>query len=170
MNTPTNIWLKMRTSGLKEIDRSLQGIQQQLIRSRLNIVEVLVLQGRYRELRMAKWLVGNVLFPNRLSTNISSKTRSSTFISVFNVKKNQSLWPNLYTSIIQSLETSLENQTPTPLEIDILKQDKKRELIDIILQEFSLLLKELQNSELDAIQLLAKMPIILSDLWRSLRV
>jgi len=160
MNT-ANIWLKMRAAGLREIDRSLEQIEQLLIRSELNIVEVLVLEGRCRELRMARWLIGNV--PHKRSPKVS-KTTSSRLIKVF--KDNQSLWSNLHTFTIQSLG-ELENQTPTPLEIDILKQDKKRELIDIILQEFALLLEELQNSEVDTVQLLAKMPIILSDLWRT---
>jgi hypothetical protein len=152
----------MRTSGLQQIENSLQGIERQLISSPLNVLEVLVLQGRCRELRVAQWFV-NRIYPQDLVINPNSSKQNLT-----KPKKNySSLWARLHASTLESLGKSLENQTPTPLEIDILREDKKRELLITVLQEFELLLAELQNSKLDSVQLLDKMPVILSDLWRS---
>ncbi len=157
------IRLGMRNLGLKQIDIALQSIERQLISSRLNVVEVVTLQGRCRELRMARWLVNRMLYAEDLLTSAIA-----TKVSPIKTNRNyQSLWTRLYESTLKRIEMSLENQTSTPLEIDILKEDKKRELLLIILQELELLLAEVPNSGLDSVQLLAKIPLILSDLWRS---
>lgn len=152
----------MRTSGLKNIDSMLIEIEQQLLSDRLNIIEVLVLEGWERELRAAEWLL-NRIYPQDLL--IATNSSESTFTKP--KKDYASLGAGLYESTLDCLVMSLENQTPTPLEIDILKDDKKRELLTTVLQEFELLVKELQNSQLDPFQLSDKMPLILTDLWQS---
>jgi len=170
----------MGSNELKQIDTALKAIEQQLISSPLNVIEVLVLQGRCRELRAARWLISRVIYPSKdlknpkkISTPTKSKSKSSA-ISSQNYLSYESLYESLYESIVECLGMSLENQTSTPLEIDVLKEDKKRELLFMILQEFGLLLEELQNSQFNAKKseqnlekLLEKIPLILSDLWRS---
>ncbi len=153
------IRLNMRTSGLNQIDKTLEGIERQLISSRLNLLDILTLQGRCRELRAARWLVNRVLYPQ-------DRVKPIKDMVIIN-KNKQSVWGNLHDSCLRSLQTSLENQTLTPLEIDILREDQKRELLITILEEFDLLLEELQSSKLDSMQLSDKMPLFLSDLWRS---
>ncbi|MGI0484406.1 DUF3685 domain-containing protein [Pantanalinema rosaneae CENA516] len=65
------------------------------------------------------------------------------------------------------LSASLLNLTDTPLEIDILREDKKRELLYIILKQLEELLDELRFSQVTPEQLVEKYPIVLQDLWQA---
>lgn len=172
------IRLALRNSGLKQIETTLQAIEQELINSRLNLIEILVLEGRYRELKAAKWLVDQVLYPQKVVSDktVNSKSKNNSKSNPNNNPKSdevissnisQSPWEKLSQAVLLSIELSLKNQTSTPLEIDILKEDKKRQLLQIILQEFELLLGELQKSQLSTEQLAEKIPLVLNDLWRS---
>jgi hypothetical protein len=73
----------------------------------------------------------------------------------------------IFDRIAAKLQSSLENLTPTPLEIDILRQEKKRELFYLILRQFEGLLDELRFSQVTVAQLPAKQSTILQDLWTS---
>jgi DNA-binding NarL/FixJ family response regulator len=74
----------------------------------------------------------------------------------------------LFDSISTRLQTSLENLTETPLETDILREDKKRELFYLILRKIEDLLGELTYSQVQAVQLQPKQPDILQDLWQAI--
>ena len=73
----------------------------------------------------------------------------------------------LFDRIAAKLQSGLENLTNTPLEIDILRQEKKRELFYLILRQFEGLLDELRFSQVTIEQLAAKEQTILQDLWAS---
>jgi hypothetical protein len=60
----------------------------------------------------------------------------------------------------------LENYTETPLEIDILRPDKRQELCLIVLKRFEQLLDELRSSQVERPQLQRQCPQILQDLWQ----
>lgn len=154
---PATFRQKIRTAGLKEIDKTLQGIEQRLISCRLGLVEVLVLEGRCRELRAARWLLSQVLYPQVL-------IRERAIANPPN--RQRGLWQQLEYLTRQAMSISLENLTPTPLEIDILNPDSKMELLEIILQELKLAIADLENSQVSNIQLLDKVPTILRDLWQ----
>jgi len=65
------------------------------------------------------------------------------------------------------LESELKNLTQTPLEIDILRTEKKRELLYIVLRKVEELLTELQVSQVQPSQLIDKRSVILQDLWQA---
>jgi DNA-binding NarL/FixJ family response regulator len=74
----------------------------------------------------------------------------------------------LFDSISTKLQNSLENLTETPLEIDVLREDKKRELLYLVLRKIEELLGELTYSQVQAVQLNQKQPDILQDLWQAI--
>jgi len=78
----------------------------------------------------------------------------------------RSIQASLFDSTSSKLQARLYNLTDIPLEIDILRDDKKRELLYIILRRFETLLDELRFSQIspEAIQL--RRSEILQDLWQ----
>ncbi|MEG4205439.1 DUF3685 domain-containing protein [Microcoleus sp. Pol7_A1] len=74
---------------------------------------------------------------------------------------------SLFDSAAAKLELDLVNLTGLPLEIDILRSTKKRELMSSILRKLQDLLEELRFSQVQQTQLSQKMPAILRDLWEA---
>ncbi|MEM8805390.1 MAG: DUF3685 domain-containing protein [Cyanobacteria bacterium P01_G01_bin.38] len=73
----------------------------------------------------------------------------------------------IFETIFSKLQTNLENTCPFPLEIDILRTEKKRELFYIILRKLEDLLDDLRQSHIQPGQLPEKTPKLLNDLWFS---
>jgi hypothetical protein len=71
------------------------------------------------------------------------------------------------TRLAAKLQFDLVNLTGLPLEIDILRSTKKRELMSSILRKLQDLLEELRFSQVQQTQLSQKMPAILRDLWEA---
>ena len=74
---------------------------------------------------------------------------------------------SLFESAAAKLQFDLVNLTAVPLEIDILRSTKKRELISSILRKLQDLLEELRLGQVQPTQLSQKMPTILRDLWEA---
>jgi len=74
---------------------------------------------------------------------------------------------SLFDSVAAKLQFDWVNLTGVPLEIDILRSTKKRELISSILRKLRDLLEELRFSQVQPTQLSEKMPAILRDLWEA---
>jgi DNA-binding NarL/FixJ family response regulator len=72
----------------------------------------------------------------------------------------------LFDAIAAKLQSSLQNQTSVPLEIDILREEKKRELLYLVLRKLEELLDELRFSQVQPGQLEEKRSPILQDLWQ----
>ena len=67
--------------------------------------------------------------------------------------------------VFAKLQTGLENRSAVPLEIDILRLDKRRELLFTVLRQLETLVNELRQTPIPPGQLPEKAPQILSDLW-----
>lgn len=177
-----------RVSGLNQIDTALARVQTYLESKNLSQLEAMILQGRHRELRAVRWLVGQVLFPshknlaktarameNRVSphsdTSIPSTANTATntaIASSLSDHKNSAILQSyLFDATLAKLQTNLQNLTGIPLEIDILKSEKKRELIYIILRQFEEVLNDLRFAEIPEDQLPSKQVMILSQLWET---
>ena len=74
---------------------------------------------------------------------------------------------SLFDSVAAKLQLDLVNLTGVPLEIDILRSTKQRELMISILRKLRELLEELRFSQVQPTQLSEKMPAILRDLWEA---
>lgn len=73
----------------------------------------------------------------------------------------------LFASCVTKLQFPLENVTDTPLEIDILREQKKRELLYLILQKLAKQLDELRVSQIEISQLSGVKSTLIGDLWQA---
>lgn len=98
-----------------------------------------------------------------LSTTMSTTTAQSLEQSI----RARSVQGLLFDTALSKFQTSLINQTEAPLEIDILREDKKRELFYLILRKLEDALDELRYSQVQPDQLRDKRSPILIDLWQA---
>jgi DNA-binding NarL/FixJ family response regulator len=162
-----------------------------------SILDGVVLSGRRRELLAARWIVSQLLFEgkgekafgtkqkafgrkqraegrgekeeirgeNLLNNSQSQLANSQVSAESLVVATN---WQgSLFDSAAGKLQFDLVNLTGLPLEIDILRSTKKRELMSSILRKLKDLLEELRFSQVQQTQLSQKMPAILRDLWEA---
>jgi DNA-binding NarL/FixJ family response regulator len=162
-----------------------------------SILDGVVLSGRRRELLAARWIVSQLLFEgkgekeegrkqkafgrkqrgegraekeeirgeNLLNNSQSQLANSQVSAESLMVATN---WQgSLFDSAAAKLQFDLVNLTGLPLEIDILRSTKKRELMSSILRKLKDLLEELRFSKVQQTQLSQKMPAILRDLWEA---
>ena len=162
-----------------------------------SILDGVVLSGRRRELLAARWIVSQLLFEgkgekeegrkqkafgrkqrgegrgekeeirgeNLLNNSQSQLANSQVSPESLVVATN---WQgSLFDSAAAKLQFDLVNLTGLPLEIDILRSTKKRELMSSILRKLKDLLEELRFSQVQQTQLSQKMPAILRDLWEA---
>ncbi|WP_392481957.1 DUF3685 domain-containing protein [Nostoc sp. C110] len=167
----------LRLSGIAYIDVTLAAVTAQLQVPGLAVLDRAVLAGQRRELLAARWLLNRLL--------VSSQERQEEDIPVADgppftpslssaIQPRQTVLPllslgtvqfNLFASCITKLQFPLRNVTDVPLEIDIFREDKKRELLYLILQKLTEQLDELRASQLDVNQLYEVKNILLRDLW-----
>ncbi|NJO43326.1 MAG: DUF3685 domain-containing protein [Cyanobacteria bacterium RU_5_0] len=76
----------------------------------------------------------------------------------------------MFEALLSKLQTSLANETEIPMETDILREDKKRELLYLILRKLEDLLNELRYSQVQPDQLSAKRSALLLDLWEAVTI
>ncbi|MDZ7956480.1 MAG: DUF3685 domain-containing protein [Aulosira sp. DedQUE10] len=174
-----------RLSGIAYIEATLKSVKDQLQVPGLPVMDQAILAGRRRELLAARWLLNQLLaapqerqqqrvipssvqLPPAISTpnnaiatsNLPQVQDSSPLLSP------RTLQSNLFASCITKLQFSLENVTDVPLEIDILRTDKKRELLYLILQKLAKQLDEIRISEISINQLYDFKNVLIHDLWQ----
>ncbi|MEG4280608.1 DUF3685 domain-containing protein [Microcoleus sp. MON1_C1] len=184
-------------SGLREIDATLAVVQADLqdIRAAYptdlpSILDGVVLSGRRRELLAARWIVSQLLFEGKgekaegrrqraegrgekeeiRSENLLNNSQSqlaNSQVSAASLVVATNWQGSLFDSVAAKLQFELVNLTGLPLEIDILRSPKKRELMSSILRKLKDLLEELRFSQVQQTQLSQKMPAILGDLWEA---
>ncbi|OUL30594.1 regulator [Nostoc sp. RF31YmG] len=178
----------LRLSGITYIEATLRSVMAQLQLPGLPVMDRAILAGRQRELLAARWLLNRMLalpqerhqeqqqfmpaFVELLPPTIPSP---STAIATSDLQQLQnsppllsprSLQSNLFAACITKLQYPLENVTDIPLEIDILREDKKRELLYLILQKLAQQLDELRVAQIPINHLYDLKNPILHDLWQ----
>lgn len=175
----------LHTSGMGYIDAALQQVTAQLQIPGLPILERAVLAGRRRELLASRWLLNQLLIlpqeqqqpltptvsqpqpiipPPTPSITTTDSQRALTSPPLLSPRALQS---NLFASCINKLQYPLKNVSSSVLEIDILREDRKRELIYLILQKLAQQLDALRNAQITINQLPDLQPVILHDLWQA---
>jgi DNA-binding NarL/FixJ family response regulator len=172
----------VRLSGINYINTTLTAVTAQLKIPGLPLLDKAILAGQRRELLAARWLVNYLLAapqeeqPIQPAQPLPSPNYPNNAISPLNSQQMPTFLPPLlspralqstvFTSCVTKLQFPLENITDIPLEIDIFREEKKRELLYIILQKLSQELDDLRNIEvkLNLIQDLKNK--ILIDLWQ----
>ncbi len=173
------------SSGNSYINTSLTKVKAKLQVPGMPILDRAFLTGKQRELFAARWLLKRLLAPSsmaqetRRKNNISSSTSpldllassatttysQSKTISTPSLLSPRALQSILFSSCINKLQFSLQNVTDTPLEIDIFREAKKRELLYLILQKFANILDELRFAKIAITRLPELKNKILRDLW-----
>jgi hypothetical protein len=181
----------LRISGLRQIDRALRGVKMHLDDAGTSIwddIERIVLEGRQRELRAARWLASHLLrstLKSSLSANsgiasgstpksndytqaaFESTESTASAASEARLLRAKLLQAEIFDRTAAKLQPGLSNLTSVPLEIDILKEEQKRQLLMIILRHFEDLLVELRLSQVQPQQLSEQQAKILHDLWQA---
>ncbi|WP_448270334.1 DUF3685 domain-containing protein [Nostoc sp. DSM 114159] len=169
----------LRLSGIANIHATLAAVTAQLQTPGLPVLDRAILAGQRRELLAARWLLNRLL--------VSSQERQEEQIPLADeppltpllsgvIQQRQTVSPllspgtlqsALFTSCTTKLQFSLRNVTDIPLEIDIFREDKKRELLYLILQKIAEQLDELRTSQIEINQLYELKNTLLCDLWQA---
>jgi DNA-binding NarL/FixJ family response regulator len=169
-NKTGNLRDRLRLASLDRIETTLTKLNNNLNLERLSGLDRLILTGRKRELKTARWLVKRLFPPPIIDSSQLNLDNSNILISLppqTEFISSKILSQTLFERIASKLQSRLENFTSNPLEIDILRQEKKRELFYLILRQFEGLLDELRFSQVTIEQLSGKQSTILQDLWAS---
>ncbi|BAU13424.1 response regulator receiver domain protein [Leptolyngbya sp. NIES-3755] len=164
-----------RLSGLSQIEAALNEIEAQLRSGNLSTLDRLFLTGRKRELKAARWLVQKALPSEEIRPNPRAIVPVESAVTVPEPSEivpeapQPKAWQGeILDQIAEKLQSNLDNLTNIPLEIDILRSEKKRELFFIILRQLEELLDELRFSQIQPDQFVAKQSDVLRDLWQAI--
>ncbi|MEH2247253.1 DUF3685 domain-containing protein [Nostoc sp.] len=169
----------LRLSGIGYIDATLATVTAQLQVPGLPALDRAILVGQRRELLATRWLLDRLL--------VSAQERQEADILVADqllltpllssaIQQRQTVSPllspgtlqsALFASCVTKLQFPLLNVTDVPLEIDIFREDKKRELLYLILQKLAQQLDELRASQIEINQLYEVKIPLLRDLWQA---
>lgn len=161
--------------GLQQIQEEIINIEDYIQEKNLSVGDILYWQGRKRELKLAKWLVGQFIpnypdfVPNFALESEPEDSRnnndSSTDFSEQIVLSNN--LNNIYDLTLAKIKGSVKNTTDKLYSIDILKESKKQELLIVILQEWITAIKNFHNLDLEKKELAEKINIFIKDLWQN---
>jgi DNA-binding NarL/FixJ family response regulator len=173
---------RVRQSGLAQIEAAIADINAQLQNPTLSPLEQLFLTGRRRELRASRWLVNRLLSTPSLTASASlppqpppspppapspSSAPPAALVPQPQTTAIRSIQASLWDTTFAKLQLGLRNLTDSPLEIDILRDDRKRDLLEIVLRQVEAVVTDLRVSQLSVIQLADKQALILVEIWRA---
>jgi DNA-binding NarL/FixJ family response regulator len=169
--------------GINSINATLAKVTAQLQVPGLPLLERAILAGQRRELLAATWLVNRLLATSEERQNekmtaiaapLTNPSLNSAIVIDSPIKQNypsllspRALQATLFSSCVAKLQLPLQNLSDEPLEVDIFRQDKKRDLLYLILQKLANSLDELRASQIEVHRLNELRLIILCDLWQA---
>ncbi|MEH1812849.1 MAG: DUF3685 domain-containing protein [Nostoc sp.] len=166
----------LRLSGIANIDATLAVVTAQLQVPGLPVLDRAILAGQRRELLAARWLLNRLLvLPQERQEEQIPLADEPPVTPSLSIQQRQTLSPllspgtlqsALFTSCVTKLQFPLINVTDIPLEIDIFREDKKRELLYLILQKLAEQLDELRTSKIEINQLYELKNTLIRDLWQ----
>ena len=181
----------LHLSGLRRIDQTLTEVKANLAHTNddqlSDRITKMVLAGRARELQAARWLVNRLwgqkilpvnVSPNSDSNMVEETSKPNVEISdlLTNTSQNKSepqssnnalaIQASLWDKTVNKLQSSLLTSSKTPLEIDVLKDEKKRQLLYIALRQIEQSITDLRFSQISPSQLEVKIPDILKSIWQ----
>ncbi|MFN6541217.1 MAG: DUF3685 domain-containing protein [Nostoc sp. EkiNYC01] len=169
----------LRLSGIDYINATLAAVTAQLQVPGIPVLDRAILAGQRRELLAARWLLNRLLVSpeERQEDNIPVADEPLVSPSLSSAIQQTQMQPPLLTaaglqsvlfaSCVTKLQFPLENVTDIPLEIDILREQKKRELLYLILQKLAQQLDELRVSQIEISQLSGVKSTLTRDLWQA---
>ncbi|MEH2208890.1 MAG: DUF3685 domain-containing protein [Nostoc sp.] len=167
----------LRLSGIANIDATLAAVTAQLQVAGLPVLDRAILAGQRRELLVARWLLNRLLVsPQERQEEQIPLADEPPVTPSLSIQQRQTVSPllspgtlqsALFTSCVTKLQFPLINVTDIPLEIDIFREDKKRELLYLILQKLAEQLDELRTSQIEINQLHELRNTLVYDLWQA---
>jgi DNA-binding NarL/FixJ family response regulator len=193
----TALRISLRLSSLQQIEAAMTELRTaQRLGTGSPLSDALV-AGRYRELKAARWLIKRILATPGFSDQWTSAApaappppgaeapppqRIEPMAETRLPEPGQTLVPTpserlslqrgdlqtlIFESVFRKLQGSLENASSLPLETDILREEKKRELLFLTLRKLEDALDDLRQARLLPGQLTATSPDILRDVWQA---
>ena len=170
----------IRLSGLRQIEASLTEVTAELQNARLSLLDRAILAGRQRELKAARSILYKLLgkpvkeagegengkVVQRQSEKIEEGQRFDELAITYQQLPVRSR-SELFDRTFANLQYGVTNLTPIPLEIDIFREEKKRELLTQVLRKLEGILDDLRFSQVQPEQLPEKKSVILLDLWQA---
>jgi len=158
----------LRVSALHRIDHTLQHLPPE---QSLPLWQRWVLNGRKRELRSARWLISRILLPEppllsmpqAVVSASPNQTAPLVTASISAVNIGQVILEEIAAKIRHPQQT-LSNLSPSPMEIDILRPKKKRELLLAVWHQWQLTIQELTTAGINPDAL--NYDQILQNLWQ----
>lgn len=181
-----NSWLARQClEGIKEIERQIKEINRYTQNRNLPSTDIIYWQGRKRELKLAKWFINRFLsegdrtfldfqlnFNQLLPPDESNKSQANQSKPQQQTKKrgaivvsNQPL--NSYELTLTKVQNSVDNLTGKIQPLDILTNNRKKELLIIILQEWRQLITEVSQLKLEEKELTEKIDTFIKELWQN---
>jgi len=151
-------------SGFAHINITLAAVTAELQVPGIPLMEKAILAGQRRELLAARWLLSRLLPSVKEVTPIATSQLSFNDSPSLPVSDNAPI--TIFTATAAKLQFPLQNLTAEPLEIDIFREDKKRELLYLILRKIESILEELRFSQVEISKLPSKSAAIIKDLWQ----
>ena len=155
---------KLRLSGFAHINTTLAAVTAELQVPGIPLMEKAILAGQRRELLAARWLLSRLLPSVKEVTPIVTSQLSFNDSPSLPVSDNAPI--TIFTATAAKLQFPLQNLTAEPLEIDIFREEKKRELLYLILRKIESILEELRFSQVEISELPSKSAAIIKDLWQ----
>ena len=166
-----NLLSRVRKSGLEQINGNLQLINEHLKDRPISKLDKLFWKGRKRELLTARWLVEQLLpvdviiLPSKVP-DFQVSSRENLGLTATLVAEEKGL--KIFDETVYKLQYELNNLTQFLLEIDILKSENKKEVLEIVLKQFYRIINDIKFIETNNIQLskTRNSLSILGKLWR----
>jgi DNA-binding NarL/FixJ family response regulator len=170
-------WLiQLAQAGINQINQNLGQIQGQLRQPSLSPFDWWYWKGRKRELQAAAWLVRQLvpveIPPPEPETVVEMQEVALEYPSLNLVGELPRLSQArplgtalVFERILAKLSNNLFNNTAFPLEIDILKTPRKKELLYIVFEQVRSQLDELRFLEINSQELLARKRQIAEEVW-----
>ncbi|MBD2260706.1 DUF3685 domain-containing protein [Pseudanabaena sp. FACHB-2040] len=191
----TALRISLRLSSLQQIEAAIAELSNAQRSGTSSALSEALLAGRYRELRAARWLIKRILATPGFSDQWSPVTaaepasaaapppqRIEPMAEANLPEPGRNLVPTtsdrlslqrgdlqtvVFESVFRKLQSPLENISGLPLEIDILREEKKRELLFLTLRKLEDALDDLRQARLLPGQLTVTCPDILRDVWQA---
>lgn len=175
---------QLRISSIQQIEAVMTALEGEQRRGRGSLWSEAVLAGRYRELLAARWLMGKLLAtpawsegdrpspeapimapPSRPGARVSSPTGLELRPQPGSLVPPQEITNLVLEGVFSKLQGNLDNTSNIPLETDILRTEKKRELLYLILRQWEDALEDLRQSQVQPGQLTERSPLVLQRVW-----
>jgi len=169
----TRLRRQLHQACLAQIEVTLSQVQEQLPQATAPYRWVLA--GRRRELRAAQGLINWLLAPALEAQPSPEFQESSPLSSSSGLVQAPGgalqAWPRpLLEAVSLQLPGPLGNTSGVPLEIDILRPEKRRELLYLSLHQLETTLRQLQRAQLSPEQVTQTWLTLLGDAWQELMI